>query len=68
MSVISVRTYLGSPVLETALQALNLANFDLNLPAQLLVLGGQVLEVRCALVRILRGTGGRKMPDAKAKR
>lgn len=43
-------------MLEAALQALDLTNLDLNLPAQLLVLGGQVLEVRCPLVRILQGT------------
>lgn len=55
--------YLCSPVLEAALQALNLTNLDLNLPAQLLVLGGQVLEVRCALIRILQGRN-KRLPDA----
>lgn len=40
-------------MLETALQALDLANLDLYLPAQLLVLRGQILEVRRTLVRVL---------------
>lgn len=58
-----LHAYLCSPVLEAALQALDLANLDLNLPAQLLVLGGEVLEVRCALVRVLQQGGARKKHD-----
>ena len=47
-------------MLEAALQALDLANLDLNLPAQLLVLGSQVLEVRRSLVRVLPRKRGRE--------
>lgn len=59
--------YLCSPVLETALQTLNLANLDLNLPAQLLILGRQVLEIRCALVRILQKRIKTMPPGANRK-
>lgn len=44
-------------MLKTALQALNLADLYLDLPAQVLILGCEVLEVCRALIRILwRGT------------
>lgn len=55
-----ILVHLGSPMLEAALQALDLANLDLYLSAQLLVLRGQVLEVRRTLVRVL--------PRAEAQR
>lgn len=49
-----LRAHLSSPVLKTALQTLYLTDLDLYIPAQLLVLRGQVLEIRRPLIRVLR--------------
>lgn len=48
------RSHLSSPVLKAALQALYLTNLHLYIPAQLLVFRGEVLEVRCPLISVLR--------------
>lgn len=47
-------SHLGSPVLKAALQALYLTDLHLYISTQLLVLRGEVLEVRRPLVSILR--------------